>query len=372
MTTVGLFDTLTVEALRPRQHPLPQSPPAADGHQDRAGSARRDDIEQPPPGRERAGAARVLLLSSDRPGLPVDETNLVVRAAECFAQAIADDAAGDVNKRDTAGPSPGAKRAGAKSGSEDLLRPTAASGVGAGVASRDDAPAMRDDGEVARVHPVAAVLEKRIPLGAGLGGGSSDAARTLEALNRLWQTNWPAARLSEVAGRLGSDVPFFLHGPSSVCTGRGEVVRPVPRPRPRWVVLVLPDVHMPTPAVYRRFDEMGLGFDPEIENPPDWLDWAKLPAKDLLARLVNDLEAPAFDLRPALGTLRADAELKLQRPVRMSGSGSSLFTLYDGNDAHEAERAASGISARFGVTALAVGMTPDLSDDPLNAGNPAT
>lgn len=341
ITTVGLFDTLTVEA---RTEVLPSEP------QQRAGAT---------------AAARILLLSSDQPGLPTDDTNLVVRAADTFAKSIADGDAGDVNKRDTVGPSSQAKRAGAKSGSDSFTQ--RATGVD------DNIDALTPvGGEAARVHAVAATLNKQIPLGAGLGGGSSDAARTLVALNRLWQVNWTARKLSDVAARLGSDVPFFLHGPSSICTGRGEVVRPVSQPRSRFALLILPDVHMPTPAVYRRFDEMGFGFDSELQNEPNWNEWTTLDAKDLLVRLVNDLEAPAFEIRPDLGTLRAEIELKLVRPVRMSGSGSSLFTLYD--QFEEAESAAAGISARFGggVKALAVEMTPELSDDMLNANGRST
>jgi 4-diphosphocytidyl-2-C-methyl-D-erythritol kinase len=170
--------------------------------------------------------------------------------------------------------------------------------------------------------------------------------------------------LAPIAATLGSDVPFFLYGPSSVCTGRGEIVKPVPPPAvARWVVLALPDVHMPTAAVYRRFDELGLGFDEHIEGDlPGWSEWSSRKSKDLLVGLVNDLERPAFEIRKDLGTLRADIELKLGRPVRMSGSGSSLFTLYD--EPGEAEAAANVISASFGVRrTLAVEMTPAIQDD---------
>jgi 4-diphosphocytidyl-2-C-methyl-D-erythritol kinase len=88
---------------------------------------------------------------------------------------------------------------------------------------------------------------------------------------------------------------------------------------------------------------------------------AGLSAKELLAGVVNDLETPAFEIRADLGTLRTDVELLLQRPVRMSGSGSSLFTLFD--DPHEAESAAGRISARFRARALAVDVAPDVHDD---------
>jgi len=352
MATVGLFDTLMV-----------------------------DDPSGVPPGRERAGAARILLLSSDLPGLPDDGSNLVVRAAEALAHAIAGSGAGDL-RDDAAGPSGGARRAGAKSGSVTpqpraatpapglTTRSTpgggnAVSGVREGVGTPITAGhglTQRDGEVVARVRPVAARLVKQIPLGAGLGGGSSDAARTLIGLNRFWDANWSADELSAVAAQLGSDVPFFLHGPSSICTGRGEVVKPVSPPRPKWAVLVLPEIHMPTAAVYRRFDEMNLGFDEFIEGPPNWEHWSTRNAKDFLAGVVNDLEAPAFEIRPDLGTLRAEIELKLTRPVRMSGSGSSLFTLFD--DEREARVAAGNISEKFdNVRALAVEMAPMLNDD---------
>jgi 4-diphosphocytidyl-2C-methyl-D-erythritol kinase len=345
-TTVGLFDTLTVE----------------------------DRREAVPPGRERAGAARILLLSSDLPGLAADESNLVVRAAEALAHAAASRGEGDV-KDATGGLPLGDVRAGRESGGIDFRHPAAhepavpTQGVREGDAAVGTArqrPTPQRSGDAgAGVRPVAARLEKQIPLGAGLGGGSSDAARTLVALNRYWHLDQSMHRLAPIAATLGSDVPFFLYGPSSVCTGRGEIVKPVPPPAmAKWVVLILPDIHMPTAAVYGRFDELGLGFDEHIDESgqPDWREWSSRKSKDLLVGLVNDLERPAFEIRKDLGTLRAGIELKLGRPVRMSGSGSSLFTLYD--EKGEAEAAANVISASFGVPrTLAAEMTPTLNDD---------
>jgi len=332
-----------------------------------------------PPDRERAGERdeRILLLSSDQPGLPTDETNLVVRAAQAFADAIAASGAGDVAKgaaghqRSTVGRG---QAGAASSGSSSVLPHSAGSLDGRAAAGEDlDAAANRDSsaglaarvvgGEAtARVRPVSARLEKQIPLGAGLGGGSSDAARTLIALNRLWGLNWPGEKLAPLAAALGSDVPFFLFGPSSICTGRGEVVRPVSQPRvARWCVLMLPEIHMPTAAVYKRFDELGLDFDDEIEHEPDWINWSAKKSKDLLSGLVNDLERPAFEIKPELGKLRADVELRLGRTVRMSGSGSSLFTLFD--EASDARQAAESVEKNFGVRAKSVQLAPELRDD---------
>jgi 4-diphosphocytidyl-2-C-methyl-D-erythritol kinase len=207
-------------------------------------------------------------------------------------------------------------------------------------------------------------LNKRVPSGAGLGGGSSDAAAALAGLNRLWKLGYPASRLAEIGATMGSDIPFFLHGPSSVCSGRGEVVRPVPPPDmgrehgSAWAVLVLPKIELATPAVYRRFDEMKLGRDEHLAVEPDWSEWSRLPAADLMARLVNDLEPPAFDLSPPLKELKEALEHGLGRIVRMSGSGSSLFTLCDGG-ADEAEAIARRFRDMLMVDAIAVPLAPD-------------
>jgi len=229
--------------------------------------------------------------------------------------------------------------------------------------------------------PVSIHLEKRVPAGGGLGGGSSDAASMLLGLNRLWVTevknvgeaensssdaqrsaDWKEdlRGLCEVASRLGSDVPFFLYGPSSICKGRGEEVRPIGAPeRTKWVTLVLPPIGMPTADVYRRFDAMNLGREQDIEREPSWNQWVNLGSRSLLAELVNDLEPPAFALRPDLGELRAAIERSLARPVRMSGSGSSLFTLYD--DREEAHAGAALVTKTHGVRAVAVELCPTVS-----------
>ena len=175
-------------------------------------------------------------------------------------------------------------------------------------------------------------LTKRIPAGGGLAGGSSDAASTLMALG----PGHPDKNLPQIAMSLGSDVAFFLHGPSSVCAGVGEQVRPIDPPACGWALLILPPFGMPTPAVYRKFDEMKLGRRESIDVEPDWSALTQLSAERLLPHLVNDLEPPAFALNPELRRLRDNWEQRLGRPVRMSGSGSTLFTLYDTLD--EAEK----------------------------------
>lgn len=208
---------------------------------------------------------------------------------------------------------------------------------------------------------VRAALHKRTPVGAGLGGGSSDGVRALLGLNRLWNAGLRLEQLALAAATLGSDLPFFLYGPSSICRGRGEDVRPTARPVCGWALLALPREGLPTAAVYRRFDEMGLGRAEDVDEAPPFEDWAALPAEVLLPRLVNDLEPAAFDIAPQLGRLRTESEAMLGRPVRMSGSGSSLFSLFDAKE--PAELAANEMQRRFGVTAMAVELVPQVVDD---------
>lgn len=181
------------------------------------------------------------------------------------------------------------------------------------------------------------------------------------ALNKLWNAECLPERLAILAGALGSDVPFFLHGPSSICTGRGERVKPIDRPAAKFVLLMFPSFSMSTPEVYHHFDDMKLGVLSNTQRQPDWAKWVTLSALELLPVLVNDLEAPAFDMCPDLGMLRKEAESALGRIVRMSGSGSTLFTLYDELAAAQAAVAAA---RKMGVSAAAFPLAP-LPQNPL-------
>lgn len=182
---------------------------------------------------------------------------------------------------------------------------------------------------------VALHLTKRIPPGTGLGGGSSDAASTIYALDRFWQLGLPTEVLLDVAAKVGSDVPFFLHclttgTHSAWCTGRGELVSPISLPRPRTALLIFPPLHCSTPDVYRHFDQLKLGTDlSSITRPP-----LGLPAIPLLSQLQNDLQPAAFGLYPRLAEIHAIAQRSLDSAktlqlIHLTGSGSALFTLFD-------------------------------------------
>ncbi len=203
-------------------------------------------------------------------------------------------------------------------------------------------------------------LSKNIPAAAGMGGGSSDAARTLLALNRLWRLDRSYGELLDLAAGVGSDVPFFLNAPSAICTGRGEIVSGAGKPAIGWALLILPDIRLLTAEVYRQFDAMNLGNDRALHNPPNWRVWTGYSAMELLPLLRNDLEKPAFLLNSGLGAVRDRIESRLRRPVRMSGSGSSLFTLFD--DEPSTIAAAEQIKRECGIRAVPAALAPFFFD----------
>jgi 4-diphosphocytidyl-2-C-methyl-D-erythritol kinase len=173
---------------------------------------------------------------------------------------------------------------------------------------------------------VAVQLRKRIPMAAGLAGGSSDAAGTLAGLNRLWRLGLSRARLSELGAELGSDVAFFFHGPAGWCTGRGEIVEPVRLGRSLNLVLACPPTGLSTAAVFRA---LRLPASPlEGTGVRESLQAGDL--ETLAGCLHNRLEEPAFELNPAVRRLREQLASLGPLGVLMSGSGSTVFALCRG------------------------------------------
>lgn len=177
--------------------------------------------------------------------------------------------------------------------------------------------AARALAEAAGVKPGAAItLEKRIPSGGGLGGGSSDAAVTLLGLSALWGLAPPPGLLEEIGAALGSDVPYFLTGGSARGLGRGERIVPLPDAPPAGVVLVMPPFSLSTPEVFRALGaaEWGEGAAARRSSDGD-------PDR-------NDLEAPAESLFPALRSVREALSAAGATRARLSGSGSTVFGLF--------------------------------------------
>lgn len=183
-------------------------------------------------------------------------------------------------------------------------------------------------------------LRKEIPTGAGLGGGSSDAAATLLGLRTLWHLSVSERDLLDLAESLGSDVPFFIHGGLALGRGRGEILEPLALDLPEWwAVLVNPGVHIPTPWAFRALDrheertasDLHAAVVEGINDP-----------STLRKRLTNDFEEPVFAAHPALAVIRDQLYRAGAFFALMSGSGSTLFGLFE--DRSTAERAAADFS----------------------------
>jgi len=174
-------------------------------------------------------------------------------------------------------------------------------------------------------------LKKKIPHGAGLGGGSSDAATTLLALNRLFETNLTLEELAKLGSEIGSDIPFFIFESAAICRGRGDLVTPVQLPAQLPILLLKPDFVVATAWAYSR-----------------WHDSREIPGVTYAAQefagqtFVNDLERPVFEKFVFLAQLKM---WLLKQPevgaALMSGSGSTVFAvLREGQDTEAiAERA---------------------------------
>lgn len=190
-------------------------------------------------------------------------------------------------------------------------------------------------------HGVHVTLDKRIPVGGGLGGGSSDAAATLAALSRLWKADLDAARLQEVASTLGADVPYFCVGGAALGLGRGDELYPLADLAAWWVVLVTPPFAVLTSDAYRWFDADGTRADQDTVGVIHSADRA------LAVRVTNDLEPAVNRRHPAIATIRAALEREGAVAAALSGSGSSVFGLFrNGRDAARASRTASRLGWR--------------------------
>jgi 4-diphosphocytidyl-2-C-methyl-D-erythritol kinase len=161
-------------------------------------------------------------------------------------------------------------------------------------------------------------LEKRIPMGGGLGGGSSDAATVLMALDRLWGTGFGAEALGEIAAPLGADVPYFLYGRPAWAEGVGDRLTPLAI-EPRWYLVLVPPVGVPTRDIFAA---------PELTRNTEPLKMEDFSARPRLLRFANDLEPVVTARYPVV-----EAHLEWLRSraaeARMTGSGACVFAEFD-------------------------------------------
>ena len=192
-------------------------------------------------------------------------------------------------------------------------------------------------GKSSAPRDIAIDLRKRVPSEAGLGGGSSNAAMTLLALNKLWKLDLDLPSLTRIAGRLGADVPYFLVGGTALGLGRGDDIYPLADMPSIHVVILRPGFGVATADAYRWFDEESRRSAREPAPraiPPGWPAWS--------ATLRNDLEAPVVRHHPAIGRIRQSLVDAGAAFAAMSGSGSAVFGLFERADA--ARRTANDLS----------------------------
>jgi 4-diphosphocytidyl-2-C-methyl-D-erythritol kinase len=207
---------------------------------------------------------------------------------------------------------------------------------------------------------VGLTLRKRIPMGAGLGGGSSNAASVLLALQRALGAPAPAGELWLLARGLGADVPYFLVGGTALGVGRGDEVVPLPELPERELLLVLPPVHVPTAQLFAELGELTAGpLDPRIMAlvQRGHLGWGAF------VHAANDFEAAVFRRWPELAALHADLQAT-GAVARLSGSGAAFWVMKPGSDPRLDGDVLSGLRLPVGTRIERVRTVPRASLHP--------
>ena len=187
-------------------------------------------------------------------------------------------------------------------------------------------------------------IEKVIPAGGGLGGGSSNAATTLLAANYMWQKNLKQNELQKMAGRLGSDVSFFIGGGTALGTGKGDVLEKIELPADYWILLVCPGIHVSTQWVYKRA-KITLTKQEKLTKFRSIFEHYDPHA--LHGSLVNELESVVFGRHPVLSVYKEQLYERDAFYAGMSGSGSTIYGLF--SDRNHAEKAGTFFSIERGI-----------------------
>jgi len=200
----------------------------------------------------------------------------------------------------------------------------------AGAAPEDESNlALRAARAFAALHPsgegVLVTISKRIPVAAGLGGGSADAAAALAGLNRMWDTHVSLKALEKIGAGVGADVPFCVRGGTAAARGVGENLSVLPCPRPVWWVMGISGASLSTADVYEEFDRLGGG---RLDDPYDVADaLARSDLDRLASALRNDLERAALSLAPQIRSGRDALGAAGALGVVLAGSGPTWLGL---------------------------------------------
>lgn len=180
-------------------------------------------------------------------------------------------------------------------------------------------------------------LHKRIPTKAGLGGGSSNAAVTLLALNKLWQINAGAKDLTSIAADLGADVPFFLHGGSAKGTGTGTTLTPLPDDEVVHLIVVYPRASVSTTEAYQALNSPVLTSNnpiPILAGSPNEGKFSELNPRSV-PELENDFESVIFDMEPEIKRAKSALITAGAQSALLAGSGSSVFGIFTNRETQQ-------------------------------------
>lgn len=169
-------------------------------------------------------------------------------------------------------------------------------------------------------------LTKKIPIAAGLAGGSADAAAVLRGLNQVWKLGLTREELLKLAANIGSDVPFCLSGGTALARGRGELIEPLPELPTFGVLLVKPPFGVSTADVYRRYDQAVGHTEPSCCKMAEAI--RRGDAGQIVSLLGNDLEAVTIAMHPLIGNIKKDMLAAGALGVLMSGSGPTVFGIF--------------------------------------------
>jgi len=190
-------------------------------------------------------------------------------------------------------------------------------------------------------------LEKNIPVGAGLGGGSSDAAAVLQGLNKLFSVNLKLNRLADIGLQLGADVPFFVYDYScALATGIGECLRKVEPIKDYWIVLVNPGFTLSTKWVYENFPLTSCSNPYILARGRNRSSNYHIYSHGLVEELGNDLEAVSVSRYPEIGDIKKEMKKAGAVAALMSGSGPTVFGLFSGKE--EAHKSFMQFAAKYG------------------------
>ncbi|MDE3059101.1 MAG: 4-(cytidine 5'-diphospho)-2-C-methyl-D-erythritol kinase [Bacteroidota bacterium] len=206
--------------------------------------------------------------------------------------------------------------------------------------------------ELGTANGISIHIMKSIPIGAGLGGGSSDAAAVLRSLPKLWNVSVPPHTLELLALQLGSDVPFFLRDASAYATGRGEVLQYRALKIPYWIVVVTPNISINTAWAYNELSKKNL----YVEKKTPVFQQFENNAVDFTA-LENDFEKVVFPAHSEIGEVKTTLQEHGAIVALMSGSGSSVFGLFE--QEADARRAAATFKGEYCVSMTEPSFIPN-------------